>query len=130
MLVYLAYFVIFSFIGWVLDTAYRSWNAGKYAPRTLIPYFSTIYGFGVLILLAIFQQANLTFLEHALLGGIAITLLEFMGGTIGSRILEEKLWDYSDSKYHLYGHIDAMHTLFWFVLSTILRAVFPYLPGI
>jgi len=88
---------------------------------------SVIYGLGGIMLLSIYENVQGTALEQILAGGIAITLLELSCGLFCEHILGEKLWDYSKNKANLYGHIDALHTLYWFALAALVRLVVPYL---
>ena len=112
-------FLFFSFLGWLLDSGYRSltekkWINAGYFKGPLCP----IYGFGGLVLMFIFKQLN--FLLPWLLilvAAIGVILVEYLGGLFTEKVLKVKLWDYSQSQYHLGGHIDLRHSLYWLVLS-------------
>ncbi len=128
MLKYIIYFIIFSWAGWIADTIMRSIETKKYSTGTYIPFFGAIYGFGGVILLLLFRYADYPFEIHVILGGIVVTLLELSGGFYCEKVLKKRLWDYSKKKYNYHGHIDAEHTIYWFILAFILRLIFPYLP--
>lgn len=116
---YLLEFLFFSFIGWLLDSTYRSiteqkWiNAGYFKGP-----FCPIYGFGGLALLLVFKY--FFFLPLFLLfmvAGVSLVVVEYLGGLFAEHFLRLKLWDYSSSHYHLGGHIDILHSSYWFFLS-------------
>lgn len=118
---YLLEFLFFSFLGWLLDSGYRSlterkWiNAGYFKGP-----FCPIYGFGGLALLFVFKY--LAFLPLFLLfviGGISVVVVEYIGGIFAEKVLRLKLWDYSSSSYHLGGYIDILHSSYWFFLSVL-----------
>ncbi len=119
--IYILEFFIFSFLGWLLDSGYRSitekkWiNAGYFKGP-----FCPIYGFGGLVLLFVFTYLDFVSLPWLfILGGISLVLVEYLGGVFVENILHLKLWDYSSSKHHLKGHIDLLHSLYWFLLSIL-----------
>jgi uncharacterized membrane protein len=121
----LLFFIIFSLIGWVIDTGYRGLVSGKFKPATIIPYFATLYGIGGVGAVVIFEQ-NYTFLVHVVLASLFFILIEFFGGIFILKIFKKKLWDYSENFLNLKGHIDLLHSFYWVVLAIILRFVFPY----
>jgi len=119
--IYLLEFLVFSFLGWILDSGYRSlterkWiNAGYFKGP-----FCPIYGFGGLALLFVFTYLDFISLPLLfILGGVSLVLVEYLGGVFAENILHLKLWDYSSSKYHLRGHIDLLHSFYWFFLSIL-----------
>lgn len=128
MLTYLILFVVFGFIGWAVDTLYCSYHDGHYSSQTYLPYFAIIYAFGGILLLLLFKYTQVPFIADIVIGGAAATLLEFIGGWFCHNILKQKVWDYSGNPYNYYGHIDAEHTIYWFILTGVVRVVFPYLP--
>ncbi|MBS3125393.1 hypothetical protein J4211_04055 [Candidatus Woesearchaeota archaeon] len=128
MLTHLALFIVFGILGWIVDTAYRSYDAGKYHPHTMIPGFSIIYGLGGVLLLMLFKYTQLPVIADIVVGGTATTTLEFIGGWFCHKVLARKMWDYSEHPYNYYGYIDAEHTIYWFILTGAVRFVFAYLP--
>lgn len=120
-------FIAFGIVGWILDTAYRSATAGKYAPQTFLPGFSIVYAVGGLILYALHFTATLSTAGYVIVGTLLVTLMEFTAGEFCQSVLGKRYWDYSKNKFNLYGHIDALHTLYWIALIAILRITLDYL---
>src|SRR3989344_7294144 len=114
-------FLLFSFVGWLLDSFYRSldekrWVNAGYFRGPVCP----IYGFGGVILVYLFKTlSSLPLLLQIAIASLAMILVEYAGGIFSERILKVKLWDYSASKFHLGGHINLLHSLFWILLTTM-----------
>lgn len=114
-------FLVFSFVGWIIDSGYRSfldkkWINAGYFKGLVCP----IYGFGGVILLYIFKNfGELPLAMQIILASVAMIMVEYAGGIFSERILKIKLWDYSSSRFHLGGHIDLLHSFFWILLSII-----------
>lgn len=112
-------FFIFSFIGWIVDSLYRSLiknhklvNAG-YFRGPICP----IYGIGGVLLLYVLK--NFIFLPFPWLMIVAtlfMVSLEYFGGKFSERFLHVRLWDYRQSKFNLDGYIDLLHSFYWLVL--------------
>ncbi|MBI4144618.1 putative ABC transporter permease [Candidatus Woesearchaeota archaeon] len=128
MIEYLVFFIVFSFVGWVIDTGYRSAVDRRYAPGSIFPFFAPIYGFGGIILVILFNT-SLNPAIHVLIGGIAATTVELVGGMFCVKFLRRRLWDYSKNRWQYRGHIDALHTVCWFIVTAALRMLFPYMQG-
>lgn len=120
------YFVIYSFLGWVIDSGYNSlvnmsWQPGGYFKSFSLPLpFAPIYGFGALTLVALKRSLQR---QHPillyLLAGIYTTAVEYLGGWWMVTIYYRRVWDYSDEFLNLNGHISLEHTFWWFILSAL-----------
>jgi uncharacterized membrane protein len=121
-------FIIFSFIGWIIDSAYRSIiEEKKWTSRTVIPLFAPIYGFGGISLVIIFTYLKINPVLQVIIGAMGLTLIEYIGGVICTKILKKKLWDYSKSRYNIHGHVDAIHAIYWVILSVVMRIIMRYI---
>lgn len=123
--IYVIEFLLFSFVGWVIDSGYRSfvdrkWINVGYFRGPLCP----IYGLGGVVLVFIFNSFSfLSPLILWLVAAMGMVIVEFIGGVFSEKVLKIKLWDYSDAKWHFAGHIDLLHSLYWLLLA-ILFGVF------
>lgn len=115
---YLIYYLIFAFLGWVLDSSYSSFIRNKLTFSGAIKGlpFCYIYGLGGLILLGVFNLSYPLYLK-VILGTIAVTSLEYFGGIFCEHVLKERMWDYRHIKFNVQGHISLIHTLYWFTIS-------------
>lgn len=123
MTVYIMLFLLFSFIGWIIDTTYSSIVAKNFKASGYyknLP-FCPIYGLGGIVIYQSFSElSKYTSTIIILLTTFLIILLEYIGGIFCEKVLDEKLWDYSDMRFNLHGHISLLHSFYWFVLITIL----------
>lgn len=130
-------FIIFSIIGWLLETVYRSYMDKKFAnPGFMNGITLPIYGFGGLFLFGLcnlIDQVDLyyrLFLLFFLSAAIA-TAIEYIAGSILLKYFNTKLWDYSSFKYNYKGLICPYFTFIWANLSVLFYlGLYPYLPNI
>ncbi|MCD6499442.1 MAG: cobalamin-dependent protein [Deltaproteobacteria bacterium] len=130
--VVLVLFAVFSFVGWVIEMAYRSvehWrfvNAGfLYGP--VVP----IYGFGGLAVVWLdyaFGPTNL--LVKMLAFTVVLTALEYVAGFLSERIFGLRLWDYSKNRFNLQGRVCLLFSILWGVLAVFhAQVLFPAVLG-
>lgn len=116
----ITWFFIYSFLGWVWETCYVSFKAGKYVNRGFINGpFCTIYGFGAVFIYFILRPVsdNLVFLFF---GGIVVaTILEYITAVLMESIFHTSWWDYSDKRFNFQGRICLEASLGWGAASVI-----------
>ena len=123
-------FLLFSFLGWVIDLIfctilYKKITSGGFLRFPLCP----IYGIGGLLLMFYFKYIKFE-PEYLLvfLAGLLMILLEYTGGLFCEKVLKVKVWDYSSSRFDIRGIVDPGHSLGWIVLTTVFYwLVFPSL---
>lgn len=123
----LAYFLIYSFLGWCVEVVYAAITYGKIINRGFLNGpVCPIYGFGMLAVLFL-----LTPLQHNLLllflGGMLLpSVLELAAGWVLYNLYHTRWWDYSQRRFNLGGFICLQFALLW-GLGTIfmLRVVHP-----
>lgn len=121
-------FVIYSFLGWVLETIHASIRDKKLVNRGFLAgCFCPIYGFGAVLTVLIFDLINIyiknytTFMVVSVIATIVIvTLLEYITGYLLEKIFHSKWWDYSDDFANIHGYICLSYSLLWGVLAFIL----------
>lgn len=125
---YLMYFFIYAFIGWVVEVSFHAVTVGKFINRGFLsgPY-CPIYGFGaisVIYFLADIAEKNKFVI---FLGSIVIaTAIEFVAGFLLEKIFHERWWDYSDKKLNVGGYICMEFSVIWGLFCFLLyEAVHP-----
>ena len=115
-------FCVYSVIGWTIDTAHRSYQAGRFARGGFSRFpFSPIYGFGALLAIAMapFLRQWPLWAE-----GLAYVLVmgayEYASGVIVVRTLRRRLWDYTGEFMAINGHTSPVYALIWGLLSLFL----------
>ncbi|MBP5204198.1 putative ABC transporter permease [bacterium] len=117
---YIFMFLTFSFLGWILDTTYCSLfiykkftPSGYYKNIPICP----VYGLGGILIYALFVLfQNVPGYWVIPITSIAVIALEYFAGMFCEDVLKERLWDYSDKKYHLNGYITLENSIYWILI--------------
>ena len=128
----LTYFIIYSFLGWVLESVFRSIIEKKLINTGFLRGpFCPIYGFGAIIMLIFLERFQD---KPILLFIIAITLLtawEYIVGILLEKIFNTKYWDYSDHKINFQGRICLTNSICWGFLGVgFVRYIHPFVEGL
>lgn len=121
-------FVIYAFIGWIMETTYASILEKRFINRGFLSGpFCPIYGFGFVILILVLEplKDNILLL---FIGSVVLTsILEYFTGYILETVFRNTWWDYSNEPFNLKGRICLKFSLLWGVLSVFfIRTVYPY----
>ncbi len=128
----LAYFLIYSCIGWCLEVIYAAVTTGQLVNRGFLNGpVCPIYGFGMIIVLF-----ALTPLQHSILllyiGGVILpSALELVGGWALYKLYRTRWWDYSDYPFNIGGYICLEFCLLWGVGTlVVMRIVHPVIANL
>ena len=128
----LAYFLIYSCIGWCLEVVYAAVTTGQLVNRGFLNGpVCPIYGFGMVIVLF-----ALTPLQHSILllyiGGVILpSALELVGGWALYKLYRTRWWDYSDYPFNIGGYICLEFCLLWGVGTlVVMRIVHPVIANL
>ena len=128
----LAYFLIYSCLGWCLEVVYAAVTTGKLVNRGFLNGpVCPIYGFGmVIVLYALTPLVDNTLLLY--LGGVILpSALELVGGWALYKLYRTRWWDYSDSPFNIGGYICLEFCLLWGVGTlVVMRIVHPIIAGL
>ncbi|WP_286155010.1 putative ABC transporter permease [Bacillus sp. FJAT-27264] len=114
---YLFYFMMYSFLGWVLEGTYNLYSQGTFRKEGFLRGpFKPMYGLAPLLLLAVrdLEVSLPIFLLCALLIPSAV---EYASGWLLQKAFHKQWWDYSGMSYQLHGHICLRFSLYWWMLS-------------
>lgn len=117
-----AYFIIYSVIGFCIETLFGLITKGVLESRKSFLYgpFCSIYGLGAVIMLLglqKFKKNNYTLFA----GGFVIgSIIEYVISFIGEWLFHIKWWDYSDVPFNMNGRICILFSLFWGMLAIYL----------
>lgn len=121
----MAYCIIYSFIGFLIETLFALASYGVFESRQSFLYgpFCAIYGVGaacMIVSLKYFKKSDaLLFIGGAIVGGI----VEYLVSYFGELILNVRWWDYSNRFLNINGRICLLYSLFWGGLGLILIKV-------
>ena len=116
----LAYFLIYSCIGWCLEVSYAAATTGQLVNRGFLNGpVCPIYGFGmVIVLFALTPFAHSTLALY--IGGVILpSALELVGGWALYKLYHTRWWDYSDYPFNIGGYICLEFSLLWGVGTLI-----------
>ena len=117
-----AYFIIYSVIGYIVETLYGIATKGLWESRQSFLYgpFCGIYGVGAVIMIIFLQffskNHNTLFFGGFIIGSITEYIISFLGETF----LHVKWWDYSNMPLNINGRICVYFSLFWGFLAMYL----------
>ncbi|MBE7057482.1 MAG: hypothetical protein E7387_00055 [Ruminococcaceae bacterium] len=119
---YFIYFVVYSFIGFILETLYTLVTKGIFIWKKcfLFNLLCPVYGFGSIAILWSTKGIREHKIITMIVGGLVATLVEYILHYIYQEWLGVMIWDYSDVSYNINGRICLTFTFFWCILSGIL----------
>ena len=110
----LLYFLIYAFIGWVLETFYSYIILGHFTNRGfLFGPLCPIYGFGGVILIRCLQKYKSKPLKLFIYSIIIFSLFEYVAGFILDAMFSARWWDYSNDFLNLNGRVTLSFSILW-----------------
>ncbi|MGN1326557.1 MAG: putative ABC transporter permease [Clostridia bacterium] len=118
----LAYFIIYSFLGFIIETIYGMLTKGVIESRQSCLYgpFCCIYGLGAAIMIPCLQKFKKSNWTLFIAGAIEGSVIEYLISLIGELIFHIKWWDYSYLPFDINGRICLIFTVFWGLLALVL----------
>lgn len=112
------YFIIYSILGWCMETVYCSILERRFVPRGfLFGPMCPIYGVGVLMMICWFQPLMGNLVVFYVTATVCMSAWEYFVGWFLETTTHIKYWDYSMYKFNLKGRICLWVCLMWGVLS-------------
>ncbi len=113
-------FLVYSFLGWIIETGIATWKGKKYRNRGFASGpFCFIYGLSGL-LLTVFLNDLIDRPVFLFLGSMIIaTTMEWITGKSLERMKQKKWWDYSQKKWNFDGYICLQYSFLWGILGFI-----------
>ena len=103
----LAYFIIYSVVGYIVETVYGIITKGVWESRQSFLYgpFCSIYGLGAVIMIVFLQYFNKNN-NTLFFGGFIIgSITEYIISFLGEKLFHVIWWDYSNMPLNLNGRI-------------------------
>ena len=96
------YFVIYSFLGWILETIFAIFVLGRFVKRGfLYGPVCPIYGFGACIMFLFLENLSNNVILLFIVSFVILTLWEYIVGVLLEKIFHTKYWDYSNYKINI-----------------------------
>ena len=129
---YFLYFIIYAFIGWLMEVCVSLWNKHKFINRGfLIGTYCPIYGWGSLAIILVVGKNTTDVLAVFLKAILICSLLEYFTSYFMEKIYNVRWWDYSSKRFNINGRI-CLETMIPFGLLALLiiYVVHPVIIGI
>lgn len=126
----LAYFIIYSFLGFIIETIFGMLTKGVIESRQSCLYgpFCCIYGLGAAVMIPGLQKFKKKNWTLFLAGAIEGSIVEYVISWLGEIVFHIKWWDYSNMPFDINGRICLLFTIFWGILALVLmRLINPYI---
>ena len=120
----LAYFIIYSVLGYIIETIFGIITKGTWESRQSFLYgpFCCIYGLGAVIMILALQYFNQNNNRLFWGGFIVASIVEYVVSWIGEILFNVKWWDYSNMQLNLNGRICVFYSIFWGLLAIYLMS--------
>lgn len=126
----LAYFIIYSFLGFMIETLFALFNYGVFESRQSFLYgpFCCIYGLGAVIIILVLNYKFFKNNHTLFIGGFIVgSIVEYFVSLLGELILNVKWWDYSNRFLNINGRICFLYSIFWGLLGVyLMRVINPF----
>ncbi len=122
----LAYFIIYSVVGYLIETVFSIITKGTWESRQSFLYgpFCAIYGLGASIMIIFLHKYTKKY-NTLFFGGFIIgSIIEYLVSLLGELILGVKWWDYSNMPLNINGRVCVYFSIFWGFLALYLIASF------
>ena len=119
-----AYFIIYSVVGFIIETIFGVLTKGVLESRKSFLYgpFCSIYGLGAVLMILPLQRFKKNNYTLFTAGFVIGSIIEYLVSLIGELIFHIKWWDYSDQILNLNGRICVLFSLFWGLLAIYLMS--------
>lgn len=116
----MTFFIIYSFLGWVLESVYKSIIQKKFVNSGFLHGpLCPIYGIGAIIMYIFLNFLSDNIIILFIAGIVVLSIWEYLVGWYLEKMFNTKYWDYSENKFNLHGRICLVNSLLWGVLGVV-----------
>lgn len=128
----LTYFILYSFLGWVMESIFRSICEKKLINTGFLRGpFCPIYGIGATIMFLFLEGFENKPILLFLISIIVLTGWEYIVGVFLEMAFHTKYWDYSGHKINFQGRICLTNSICWGILGILfVKYIHPFVQGI
>ena len=117
-MVWFWYFVLYSFLGFLLEVAYARATGGRPDRKCLLVLpLCPVYGLGACAILLLARWTGGHPVLLFLLGGAAATAVEYLTAVFYEEVLRVSFWDYRDLPGSFQGRVCPVFSLAWGLLA-------------
>ena len=125
---YFIYFLIFSFVGWLLETCFSFYSLGHFTKRGfLYGPLCPIYGWGALMLIIFFSTYKKHNLKLFVYAAILFTVFEYVVSYGMEALFSLKWWDYTSEFMNLNGRVSIFYSFAWGIIAILfVNFIYPF----
>lgn len=125
----LEYLIIYSFLGWIMETIFRSICEKKIINTGFLHGpVCPIYGIGAIIMLTCLQYFKDNIIILFIASFLILTIWEYLVGIFLEKAFQTKYWDYSNHKINFQGRICLTNSIMWGILGVVfIRIIHPFI---
>lgn len=126
------YFIIYSFLGWIMESIVRSICERKLINTGFLKGpFCPIYGIGATIMFLFLEGFENRPILLFVIAFIMLTTWEYVVGVLLETLFHTKYWDYSNHKFNFKGRICLTNSICWGILGVLfVKYIHPFIQGI
>lgn len=126
--IYILYFLLFSFIGWIIETCFSFYALGHFTKRGfLYGPLCPIYGWGALILIMFFSTYKKHNLKLFVYAALIFSVFEYIVSFGMEALFSLKWWDYTDEFMNLNGRISIFYSFAWGIIAIlVINFIYPF----
>lgn len=120
----LLYFIIYSFLGWVIESLFKSILEKKWVNSGfLYGPFCPIYGFGAGIMLIFLKPFENNIIVLFFAAFFILSIWEYIAGWLLEKKFNTKYWDYTDNFLNINGRVCLLNSTFWGILGVLFTKI-------
>lgn len=125
----LTYFIIYSFLGWVMESIVRTIAEKKIINTGFLHGpICPIYGIGAIIMFLFLDTFKNNILFLFIISMLILTVWEYLVGVLLEKMFHTKYWDYSDHKFNFQGRICLTNSICWGILAVLfVKYIHPFM---
>ena len=126
----LIYFIIYSILGFFLETIFAIITKGTLESRQSFLYgpFCIVYGIGAICLIFTLHKYKNSNIKLFLYGMIVGATVEYFTSYVGEQMMHIKWWDYSNAFLNIHGRTCFFYAICWgFLTIPLIKYINPFL---
>lgn len=128
----ITYFIIYSFLGWGMESIVRSISEKKLINTGFLHGpFCPIYGIGAIIMVVFLDEFKENIIFLFLISFVVLTLWEYVVGVLLETIFKTRYWDYSNQKFNFQGRVCLVNSICWGTLGVLfVKYIHPFIQSL
>src|SRR5574344_687957 len=114
------FFFVYSFFGWILESAYKSFYEKKWVNSGFLHgALCPIYGTGAIMMILFLSYFKNNIFLLFIVGFIVLSIWEYFVGWLLETLFNTKYWDYSQKKLNIKERVCLFNSVIWGLLGVI-----------